>query len=121
MDHVLWMLENHPEWEGFILNLSTPGFGDEAGTEDFVRAAWLRQIRSDQKSGIVLHHAAVFFERQNPDFAAELMHRAIRLEPNVPFYVEALGALYARSQLGAGKNWNSRAAQDRYFNLLLTG
>src|SRR5262249_46643976 len=22
MDHVLWMVQNHPEWDGFMLNLS---------------------------------------------------------------------------------------------------
>jgi len=103
MDHVLWMIENHPEWDGFLLNLSPPGYEDERGAYNDVRAAWLRQVTNGHQSATVLHHAAVFFERSDPDFAVQLVQRAIHLEPEVPFHVEALGMLYGRSQFGSGK------------------
>ncbi len=98
MDHVFWMIENHPEWDGFMLNLSPPGYGDEKGAFDRVRPAWLQQVGPEQRSGTVLHHAAVFFEWSDPDFAEALLKRAIDLEPNVPFHVEGLGILYGRAQ-----------------------
>src|SRR5262249_52630148 len=104
MDHVLWMIENHPEWDGFILNLSQPKSADERHEADRVRAAWLRQAGPDQRSGAALHNAATYFEQRDPDFAVELMERAIRLEHGAPFHVEGIGALYARSQFGSGRN-----------------
>src|SRR5262249_42260337 len=78
MDHVLWMIENHPGWDGFILKLSQPKSADERHEADRVRAAWLRQAGPDQRSGAELHNAATYFEQRDPDFAVELMERAIR-------------------------------------------
>ncbi|MFN7935400.1 MAG: hypothetical protein U0R19_18875 [Bryobacteraceae bacterium] len=61
MDHVVWMIDHHPEWDGFLLNLSRSGYGELDGDGvDRVRGAWLKQIGSEQRSGMVLHHAAVF-------------------------------------------------------------
>lgn len=100
MDHVLWMIENHPDWDGFMLNLSSPGYRVERDTYQRIRAAWLKQVGPDQQNGTVLHNAAAFFERNEPDFAVALLERAIRLEPAVPFHVEGLGAVYGHSQFG---------------------
>lgn len=101
IDHVLWMIENHPEWDGFLLNQSR--YWEEAAYVS-VRTAWLRQIGPDKQSGTILHHAAVFFEQREPDLAVELLERAIRVEPDVPFHVKGLGALYGRSQFGSGSD-----------------
>jgi hypothetical protein len=103
MEHVLWMIENHPEWDGFILNLSLPRYANEQLAYDRIRAAWLHQVRLDQQSGTVLHNAAVFFTWSEPDYAEELLIRAINLEPDVPFHREGLGILYG------GFQFNSRS------------
>ncbi len=87
------MIENHPEWDGFLLSNSSAG--------DQVREAWSKQSGPDQRSGTVLHNAAVFFESSEPDHAVALLERAIRLEPDVLFHVEELGAVYGRSQLSS--------------------
>jgi hypothetical protein len=100
MDHVLWMVQNHPEWDGFMLNLS--GYPGEQ--RDRIRAAWLQHVGPDQRSGTVVDHAALFFEQSEPDFAEILLERAIRLEPDVPFHVERLGMLYGRSQFRPSSN-----------------
>jgi hypothetical protein len=97
MNHVLWMIENYPEWDGFMLNLSGRAFGDEHYDYEHVKAAWLRKVGPSQQNGTVLHHAAVFLESREPDLAVELLERAIRLEPDTPFHAEGLGNVYALS------------------------
>lgn len=93
MDHVLWIIENHPEWNGFLLNLSWCG-GDNY---DGIKAAWLRCTGRGQRNGAVLHNAAVFFAVREPEFAEQLLKRAIQMEPDEQFHLEGLGALYGRS------------------------
>ncbi len=88
-DHILWMIEHHPEWDGFMLDLSGPADGA-------VRNAWLDKAGPYQTSGTVLQHAAVFFARREPEFAEELLKRAIQVQPDVPYNVQALGVLYGR-------------------------
>lgn len=92
LEHVLWMIENHPEWDGFLL----PYLAQSA--DHRIRAAWLQQTRSDQRSGTVLHNAAVFFASTDPDFAEALLKRSIDIDPEAPFHVEGLGRLYGRAQ-----------------------
>jgi hypothetical protein len=99
LEHVLWMIENRAEWDGFLLPTSSAGNGDNLGERYQIREAWSKQINADQRSGAVLHNAAVFFEWNEPDKAVALLERAIRLEPEVAFHVEGLGAVYGRSQL----------------------
>jgi hypothetical protein len=99
LDHVLWMIENHPEWDGFLLDTSSAGNPSRTAEYDLIKAAWLRQVHLNQRSGSVLHNAAVFFESREPDEALALLKRAIQIEPDVPFHVEGLGALYGRSQV----------------------
>jgi hypothetical protein len=101
MEHVLWMIENHPEWEGFLVNLSFPRYADEQVAYDGIRAAWSQQVRPNQQSGTVLHNAAVFFGWREPDYAEALLKRAINLEPEVAFNVEGLGVLYGSSQFNS--------------------
>lgn len=94
LEHLLWMIENHPEWDGFLLSRA-----DRAqGAYDRIRAAWYGQTRPDQGSGTVLHNAAVFFARTEPYYAEVLLKRAINMEPEVTFHVEGLGRLYGRAQ-----------------------
>lgn len=108
MDHLQWMVENHPEWDGFMLNLSAPHWNavpaERERMHQRVRAAWLPHTGPNQRDASILHHAAVFFTPDEPDYARALLEQAILLEPGVPFYVEELGALYGHSQRFADAN-----------------
>ena len=100
VDHLLWMIRHHPEWDGFTANplysLANPaGLPLERSNYDLVKRAWLQQIVPTQTSGIVLHNAALFFAFQEPPLAIELLKRAIELEPDELVYVERLGMVYA--------------------------
>jgi hypothetical protein len=96
VDHLIWMIQHHPEWDGFILNpfdaLSEVGSEHE---RDRLRTTWLQQVEPNQHSGAVLHNAAMFFAIREPELAASLLQRAIYLEPDVALYVERLGIVYA--------------------------
>lgn len=102
VDHVLWMIEHHPEWDGFMINLSF--FGNPPGANEHIREAWLKQSGPDQKSGTILHHAAVFFEWLAPDLSETLLERAISLGPDIPLHVEGLGILYGRHSYHGSRN-----------------
>jgi hypothetical protein len=99
VDHLIWMIQHHPEWDGFILNpndaLSEPRSQQERSGYDRLRTTWLQQVEPNQHSGAVLHNAAMFFAIREPEFAANLLQRAIYLEPDVPLHVERLGIVYA--------------------------
>jgi hypothetical protein len=99
IDHLIWMIQHHPEWDGFILNpndaLSEPRSQQERSGYDRLRTTWLQQVEPNQHSGAVLHNAAMFFAIREPEFAANLLQRAIYLEPDVPLHVERLGIVYA--------------------------
>jgi hypothetical protein len=99
LEHVSWMIENHAEWDGFFLASSSTGNSHTQAERDQIREAWSKQAGLHQRSGTVLHNAAVFFESDEPDYAVALLERAIGLEPEVAFHVEALGAVYGRAQL----------------------
>lgn len=95
LEHVLWMINHRPDWEGFLRNLSATRLTREGQGQ--VRTAWLGATGARTANGMVLHYAALFFEATEPYLAEELLRRAIRLEPDEPFHREELGALYARS------------------------
>ncbi|MBL8230579.1 MAG: hypothetical protein JNL98_18960, partial [Bryobacterales bacterium] len=92
IEHILWMVEHRPEWEGFLLNESSRVRPEESSQ---IRAAWLRQV-AQSSSGMVLHHAAVCFMQSEPHLAEDLFRRAVGLEPKVALHREGLGRLYGR-------------------------
>lgn len=92
IEHVLWMVEHRPEWEGFLLSGSSRV---HPGGSSPVRAAWLRRM-AQSPSGMVLHHAAVYFMENEPHLAEELYRQAIGLEPEIALHREGLGRLYGR-------------------------
>jgi len=104
IDDLLWMIQHHPEWDGFII-LGFGSFSAEPQSEPSrtsfhrLREAWLRHTGPEQRSGMILHNAAMFFAHREPEFAVSLLQRAIRLEPSEPFYAERLGAVYTRAIL----------------------
>ena len=106
IDHLIWMIQHHPEWEGFILNpyiaLSEPRSKQERSSYyDRLRAIWLQQVDPNQQNGAVLHNAAMFFAIREPEFAASLLQRAIYREPDLPLYVERLGMVYSYANFEA--------------------
>ncbi len=90
-DHVLWMVQHHPEWDGFLV------FFSERNRHEDTEASWRRHIGTQQQDARVLHHAAVFFQYREPALAEELMERAIRMGTDTPLHFEGLGRLYARA------------------------
>lgn len=100
VDHIIWMIHHHPEWDGFTANPlyrleNPPGLPLDSSSYDLVKRSWLEQAVPTQTSGIVLHNASSFFAFHEPALAVELLKRAIELEPNELVYVERLGMLYA--------------------------
>jgi hypothetical protein len=100
VDHLLWMIQHHPEWDGFTANplyslANPPRLPLERSNYDLVKRTWLQQIVPTQTSGIVLHNASLFFSFHEPALAIDLLKRAIELEPGKPVYLERLGMVYA--------------------------
>src|SRR5438045_72498 len=54
-DHILWMIQNHPEWDGFSLEpfrgVAEPRRSEKRDMGDYIRLkdAWLRQAGLEQK------------------------------------------------------------------------
>lgn len=87
LEHILWMIDHHPDWDGFI---------HHSHHHPSVHEAWLRQTGPNQHSASALQNAAHYFERDRPDFAESLLERAIELEPQrAPLFWESLGRLYS--------------------------
>ena len=101
IDHLVWMIDRHPEWDGFTVNPyrgpANPRSERERREVYRLNEAWLKQVGSEQRNSIVLHNAALFFAHRERAFAVALMKRAISLNPNEPVYTERLGLLYSIS------------------------
>jgi hypothetical protein len=101
VDHLLWMIRNHPEWDGFTADpsyaLANPRSAQERGRLHEVKEAWLQQIGPAQTRAIVLHNAAMFFAVRERELAVALLKRAMALEPDEALYVERLGLVYGYS------------------------
>ena len=101
-EHLLWMVRNHPEWDGFsvepVFNAGTWSRWEHAPS-DMLKEAWSQHAKNASSSALLLHNAAMFFAIAEPDTAADLLQRAIQLEPAERFYVERLGLVYAYAQI----------------------
>ena len=64
-EHLLWMVRNHAEWDGFTItplySLMNPRSVVERGSRTQLKQAWTEQIGPMQHRGIVLHNAALIF------------------------------------------------------------
>ena len=107
VDHLLGMIQYHPEWDGFSLGplyaLAEPRSPHERDSDSHkrLREAWSGQIGLEQQSAMVLHNAAMFFAIREPAVAAALLNRAIAMEPTEELYVERLGLVYGVAQVRA--------------------
>ena len=96
MEHLLWMIEHHPEWDGFSSpnTLPRPRQPENESQQRF-SDAWLRKTGPDQHDAMALHNAAMHFAGRDPEYAVSLLKRAIAFDPSEKLYVERLGLLYA--------------------------
>jgi hypothetical protein len=98
--HILWLIEHHPEsevtgsWEARI------DASDAVGNEQ-ARKLWLAQTARPDASPAVLGNAAGFFERSDPRTAERLLLRAQAMDPKGAWSLR-LGKLYASVLLRAG-------------------
>lgn len=107
VEHLLGMIQFHPEWDGFSLDpfagMAEPRSPHERDSDDRqrLREAWSRQIGPEQQSAMALHNAAMFFAIREPELAASLLRRAIAMESTEELYVERLGFVYGVAQVRA--------------------
>jgi hypothetical protein len=95
-EHFLWMIRNHPDWEGLAIwpNLALGGIRPEPLDVAKVKQAWEEQI-SLKASPQVLHNAALFFFRANEPYRAiELLERARSLQPKMEVWNYLDGLMY---------------------------
>jgi hypothetical protein len=117
--HILWMIENHPDWEGFRFAeyLAVPRSDDEKTGFPQISEAWKRPTTIASRSGRhdLLVNAAHSLAVMDPMEAATLLLRAMELEPNSQVYPYYLGRIYGlvidRYERGPGphvKPWAER-------------
>jgi hypothetical protein len=98
--HILWMIEHHPDWDGFHFNedrsFAIPRSDEEKAAFGQVTAAWKRQTSIASGSGQhwVLAGAARFLALMNPKEASALLQRAMELEPDSKVYAYSLGHVF---------------------------
>ena len=100
-EHLLWMIENHPEWDGFYLPYprNRPTLNTKHPRYDEQRHAWLRAVKDEPDHPIVLYNAASFFTVTEPERAMILLKRALELEPGEPLFLRGLGLVYGYAQV----------------------
>jgi tetratricopeptide (TPR) repeat protein len=100
-EHLLWMLNHHPEWDGFYLPYDTfasPFSGSRWGRYDELRQSWLRALDRTPRSAIVLYNAGMFFAIQEPERATTLLKEALQIDPDEPRFRSGLGMVYGLAQ-----------------------
>jgi len=96
VEHIIWMIEHHPEWDGFSSPDIRPQWKAPLDNAELrVDDAWHRQAGSDQRNAMTLHNAAMHFAGRDPEYAVSRLQRAIALDPSEKLYVERLGYVYA--------------------------
>jgi beta-lactamase regulating signal transducer with metallopeptidase domain len=95
--HGLWRLENLPDTDLWIPNISKRY--DPEGYAQATRL-WVAQTSKQEATAQTLGRAAAFFGRYDKPIAEELLLRAWRMEPDGP-WADRLGDLYARAIVGS--------------------
>src|SRR5262245_25686560 len=92
-NHVLWMLENHPEHA----STAEPSLRDLPGDSDGniqILTLWEKNLESRGDELAVLKNAEKFFFSKNPAIADQLIHRIAEKEPNNKDWPNELAQLY---------------------------
>lgn len=95
--HGLWRLENLPDTDLWIPNISKRY--DPEGYAQATRL-WMAQTSKPEATAQTLGRASAFFGRYDKPIAEELLLRAWRMEPDGP-WAGRLGDLYARAIVGS--------------------
>lgn len=88
-EHVLWMIEHHPELE-FSGSPFCHVLQQEPGS-DRVRAAWENAVAAPGVSAAVLQNAARAYAVDDQAWSRSLLERGERLEPASPDWAEEMG------------------------------
>jgi hypothetical protein len=102
--HVLWLIENHPEWpevEYVEARLFPEGFGPLSDPRGHARAKerWIALVEPSDARSAVLKNAARFFESTDKSVAEALLMRGQRQNPRWD-WSRHLGELYAAVWVG---------------------
>jgi len=94
-NHVLWVIENHPESElaGSSECEVLKSLNEEHYTQ--ARKVWLKQLELHENEVTVLGNAASFFFLEDKELAESLLKRAEIMDPGNPEWPEQLGHLYS--------------------------
>ncbi|HSU04805.1 MAG TPA: TonB family protein, partial [Acetobacteraceae bacterium] len=107
LNHIFWMIENHPESDLTGLNSvgispATPALND---AQDYRNAAslWRTQVSLHTGDAPVLANAARFFGRMDadPDEAERLLMSARSLDPRTAAYTQQLARLYGNALIAS--------------------
>ncbi len=92
--HLTWLVKNQPEAD--ILGVDSPRFSryQSPGNWDRLKELWLDAIRKHRNDARVLGNAAGYLSADNPKLAAELLERAVSLDPDDPYWHKRLASAY---------------------------
>jgi len=119
LNHIFWMIQNHPESDVTGLNSVgiSPGTSALNDAQDYQNAAslWRTQVSLHTGDAPVLANAARFFGRMDadPDEAERLLISARSLDPQTNSYTQQLARLYGNALIaGAPFATKARTALD---------
>ena len=98
--HVLWLIRNHPEER--VAGLPYAEIDDYLDPDGFRAASslWKEQADAHGTDVRVLVNASNFFGIRDASFAAQLLERAVKLEPKNGEWPGRLGDLHSRTLIG---------------------
>jgi hypothetical protein len=103
LQHVLWLIERHPESE--LLHSPVSRFSQgELTTAEYSRAValWAAAAKQNPGDAAVQWNAASFFEGLDPGLHMHYLEATAAADPNHPFALRPLAHLYALLILGSG-------------------
>jgi len=114
--HLTWLVKNQPEAD--ILGVDSPRLNRYQSPEnwDRLKELWLEAIRKHRNDARVLGNAAGYLSADNTKLGAELLERAISLDPDDPYWHKRLASAYEslarRAQPDEKKNlWERTIAE----------
>lgn len=123
IQHVLWLIEHHPDSEILHSHVSRfpPGELPEADYRRMI-ALWNSATQTRPADAGVQWNAATFFEGINPDLYIRYLEATAAADPNHPFALRPLAHFYALSILrGGAPGARSQAALEGSKNVWVLG
>lgn len=110
LQHILWVVKNRPDSKlaGSLFVQIAPGSKTRMTRSDYesVRRCWIGNIEQYSGTAAVLSNAASFFEYEEPELAADLLERSLRMDAGNRMRRAALDNFYTRivSRCESGDN-----------------